>query len=405
LLLHALPAVLLLLVLGCVVLYDRLRPVLMAPGVAEADILGPRYNPRNLADARPRVGVSYTSDMRFGVVRLDQHDPNNQAGHKRLTFSEFGETNSTMVRINGFEYRFGDLKPDRDWVPGKRAVDLPAPYLGRQSSFRFAGDQVEVTQYIQIVPGQTNLLDTVLIYYRARNYGTVPRKVQIRLLLDTFIGDNDGVPFLVPGQSKLTRGVELKGSQVPEYLEAIENPNDPRNPGTIVRLGLRNLRWGKIEPRDPAEVVIGQRVSSLAWRPEFATISDDSCIALFWPEVEMEPRSEAQFAMTYGLSTLEISNDLGLSAPGAVMPEREFTVTAYVYRATKGQRVKLELPPEFRLAAGETAEKTIESDSERTQLFWRLRATREGEFTLQVQSERTRSRPVRVEVKSSGVFG
>ena len=404
-LVHALPALGLVLLLVSLVILDRLQPILNAPEIALTDLFGPRYDPKSLADPRPRVGVSYGSDMRFGIVRLDQNDPNNPSGFKRLTFSEFGQTNSTMVNINGFEYRFGDLKPQRDWVPGRKAVDLPSPYLGRHSTFRFSGDQVEVTQYIQIVPGQTNLLDTVLVYYRARNYGTIPRKVQIRLLLDTYIGTNDGVPFLIPGKSDLTRGVELKNSDVPEYLEVIENPEDAKDPGTIVRLGLRGLRWGQVEPLDPAEVVIAQKGNHLAWRPPFLPISTDSAVTIYWPEVELAPGKLAHFAITYGLGTLEISNDLGLSAPGFVLPEREFTVTAYVYKPSQGQTVSLELPPGMRLAEGESAVKTVPSTSQRVQLYWRVRPTREGEYLLQAQSQRMRSRPVRVVVKSTGVFG
>jgi len=404
-LVHALPALGLVMLLLSLVILDRLQPILNAPYIPVADLFGPRYDPKSLADPRPRVGISYAADMRFGIVRLDQNDPNNPSGFKRLTFSEFGQTNSTMVKINGFEYRFGDLKPQRDWVPGRKAVDLPSPYLGRHSTFRFSGDQVEVMQHLQIVPGQTNLLDTVLVYYRARNYGTIPRKVQIRLLLDTYIGSNDGVPFLIPGKSDLTRGAELKNSEVPEYLEVIENPENPKDPGTIVRLGLRGLRWGQVEPLEPAEVVIAQKGNHLAWRPPFQPITTDSAVTLYWPEVELAPGKLAHFAMTYGLGTLEISNDLGLSAPGFVLPEREFTVTAYVYKPSQGQTVSLELPPGLRWSAGESPVKTVEQSGQRVQLFWRVRALREGEYLLQAQSQRMRSPPVRIIVKSSGVFG
>jgi hypothetical protein len=284
-------------------------------------------------------------------------------------------------------------------------VDLPAPYIGKQSTFRFRDEEIDVTQYIQIVPGQANTLDTVLVYYRARNVGTVPRKVQIRLLLDTFIGDNDGVPFLVPGKSDLTKGAQLIGENVPEFLEAIENPNDPKNPGTIVRIGLKNLRWSKIDPQDPDEVIIGQMGNSGAWRPEFKDIRDDSAVTVYWPEVELEPKREVHFAMTYGLGALEVSNDLGLSAPGSAMPNREFTVTGYVYNAQAGQEVTLDLPAGLELAPGEKQVQTIGKASERAQVFWRVRATREGAYTLFANSERTRSKPVRILVKSSGVFG
>lgn len=402
---HAMPAILLVLALLSMAVYDRVKPALTAPVVGKSTILGPNYDPKSLADPKPRIGVSYSNMMQFGVVRLDQADPNNRSGHKRLTFNEFGETNSTMVRIGGYEYLFGLPVRGRDWAVNQKAVDLPAPYYGRQSTFRFIDDEVEVLQYIQIVPGQANTLDTVLVYYRARNVGTVPRKVQIRLLLDTFIGENDGAPFLVPGQSDLTKAAQLIGDKVPDFLEVIENPNDSKNPGTMVRIGLKNLRWGKIEPQDPDEVIIGQMGNSRAWRPDFKPISDDSAVTVYWPEVELQPKRDAHFAMTYGLGALEVSNDLGLSAPGSAMPQREFTVTGYVYKAKAGQEVTLDLPAGLELVPGQERVQTIGKASERAQVFWRVRATREGTFTLFANSERTRSKPVRVVVKSSGVFG
>lgn len=403
---HAMPAILLVVALVSVVLYDRLRPLLVASSTSSGtttQILGPRYDPNALVDKRPRVGVNYTSDGKFGVVRLDEGAPTNKAAWKRLTYSENGDTNSTMVKINGSEYRFGELNPGRDWVAGFKANDLKEPYYGRQSVFRFRNDDVDVTQYIQVVPGQTSALDTVLIYYRVRNMGTVPRKVEMRLLLDTFIGDNDGVPFLVPGKSEMVRLADLKDKEVPEYLEVIENPNDPKNPGTIVRLGLKGIRWGEVEPTEPGEVVIGQMGNARSWRPLDEKITNDSAVAVYWPEREVKPKEIKHYAITYGLGSLEVSNDLGITAPGSVMPNRDFTVTGYVYKAKKGQTVKLEVPAGMEIVDG--ADKTIAADSDRAQVFWTLRSKREGKYELNATTKGTQSKPLRIVVKSSSIFG
>jgi hypothetical protein len=338
------------------------------------------------------------------VVRLDEGDPKNKATWKRLTYAEDGSTNSTMVKINGREYRFGEVNPDRDWAHGVKAIDLKDPYRGRYSTFRFRGDDVDVMQYVQVVPGQTNALDTVLIYYRARNGGTVPRKVELRLLLDTFIGSNDGVPFLVPGQTKLVRMADLSGKDVPEYLEVIENPNDPKNPGTVVRLGLKGIRWGAIDPVEPSKVSIGQMDNNRAWDALSKEITDDSSVAIYWPEKEVRPGQTVHYAITYGLGALEVSNDLGITAPGSVMPNRSFTVTGYVYKAKKDQTVRLEVPSGLEVVDGE--EKTVAADAERAQVFWTVRAkVQKGTFDVHATSNGVRSKPVRVVVKLSGIFG
>ncbi|MGL4553329.1 MAG: hypothetical protein ACRC33_19355 [Gemmataceae bacterium] len=399
---HALPAVLLALALAALVLCDRIDTDAAAGTGPAAGILGPRYDPAGLADRRPRLGVRYTPEGKFGVVRLDESAPANRAAWKRLTFAEDGATNSTMVKINGREYRFGEVNPDREWAAGAKAIDLKAPYHGRQSVFRFRGDEVDVTQYVQLVPGPTNALDTLLVYYRVRNAGTAPRKVELRLLLDTFIGGNDGVPFLVPGKSEPVRSAELSGRDVPEYLEAIENPQDPKNPGTVVRLGLRNIRWADVDPVEPAEVVIGQMSNNRAWRALGKDITDDSSVAVYWPEKDVRPKEVVGYAITYGVGSLEVSNDLGLTAPGSVMPNREFTVTGYVYRAKAGQAVTLDVPAGLEVVGG--AEKEVAADGQ-ARVFWTVRAKREGSYEFSASSRGTRSKPVRVMVRASSIFG
>ena len=212
-----------------------------------AGIAGANYDPKQLASPKPRIGVQFTDENRFGVVMLDVDDPNNKGKWKKLTFEPDGKSNNTIVKIGSSEYKFGFKTPTNTWSPRRTPrAELPPPYKGTGwvSKMDFKSEQILVTQYIQIVPGQTMLLDTLLIYYTVYNYGTVPQNVAVRIMLDTYIGENDGVPFTVPGQKGfLTTHAEYKGSEIPDYLEVVENPDDPKNPGTIARLGLHGLQW------------------------------------------------------------------------------------------------------------------------------------------------------------------
>ena len=55
---------------------------------------------------------------------------------------------------------------------------------------------LSVTQTVEIIPSsQSNLLDTCLVHYRMKNEDTQSHHAGLRFLLDTYIGDNDGVPF------------------------------------------------------------------------------------------------------------------------------------------------------------------------------------------------------------------
>ena len=256
--LHAVPAVLLVLAVLGVVIADLSTD----RGKASADERfgqGPVYDPASLRDARPRIGVRFNADNRFGLVQLDAAHPDQRDRWKPLTAKEDGSTNNTVVRIGGSEYHYGDtLVSANTWAI--RRQELQKPYIGWVSEMDFTGEQVRVRQHVQIVPGATRELDTCLIYYVARNYGTLPRKLGLRVMLDTYIGNNDGVPFTVPGLPGFVRDkARLPNERIrtlPDYLEVVESPDNPSNPGTIARLGLRNLRWGPDELSEPDAVVI-----------------------------------------------------------------------------------------------------------------------------------------------------
>ncbi len=75
-----------------------------------------------------------------------------------------------------------------------------------------------------------------MIRYDLVNEDTEMHRVGLRFLLDTYIGNNDGVPFIVPGSEKLCNTQQSFPTKktVPDYIEALEN-DDPLNPGTVAR--------------------------------------------------------------------------------------------------------------------------------------------------------------------------
>src|SRR5437588_12816023 len=99
---------------------------------------------------------------------------------------------------------------------------------GQVAAMDFKREKVRITQHVEVVPGKSRLLDTCLIYYIIKNNDTQPRSVGLRVMLDTYIGDNDGVPFLVPGERDfLTTMHDYKTrAEAPPYLEAVENPEN-----------------------------------------------------------------------------------------------------------------------------------------------------------------------------------
>ncbi|MFO0926072.1 MAG: hypothetical protein U0736_03410 [Gemmataceae bacterium] len=402
---HAAPAVLLGLALLGVVAYDRIWPrkELAGPKGLPA-IAGPRYDPRNLKDGKPRVGVNFNDSERFGVVMVDPADPAERTRWTRLTAREDGGTNNVVVKIDGNEYLFGFETPNNRMIYRQRR--LPDPYLGYSSTMNFNAERVRVTQYVQVIPGPEGFLDTVLIYFTATNLATGPRRVAIRYMLDTYIGKNDGVPFTAPGtKGFVTTKADYEGGEVPDYLEAVEKPKDAKDPGTIARLGLRGIGWAGVEPIEPERVRICRYPNNpnMKWDWDPEPMGDDSCVAVYWPEKQLAPKETLHVAFTYGLGRLEISDQLALSAPAAVQPNREFVVTAYVYNAAKGQKVTLELPPELELI-GEAGQE-VEAAAERTQVFWKVKARREGTFQIEARSGGARARPITIQATTKSIFG
>src|SRR5262249_54022833 len=154
-----------------------------------------------------------------------------------------------------------------------------------------------------------------------KNQGDVPQKVGLRMMLDTFIGLNDGVPFTIPGRKgfvddKLDLVSNKKRDEIPDYLEVVEKPDDPNDPGTIARLGLRNINLPDAKLVDPSMVRICRFPGAYAkwdWEPEDMRIPEDeqnkqpkkdkkgkkkgepevkgdSCVVIYWPEETLEPK-------------------------------------------------------------------------------------------------------------------
>src|SRR5262249_6146349 len=107
---------------------------------------------------------------------------------------------------------------------------------------------IRVYQTVELVVGeQTRLIDTVLVHYTVENRSEAPHNTGLRIMLDTFIGANDGVPFTIPGQKNLvTTWKHFVGGDIPDYIQALENPN-LEDPGTIAYMGLKGFRLPGVE--------------------------------------------------------------------------------------------------------------------------------------------------------------
>jgi hypothetical protein len=372
--------------------------------------------------------IDFNDQRRFGLT------VKGEGAAKRLTFDPKGDTNNTIIRLNDPESTESDpyynlyfgREPPFKWVKGESLQVLVLSKenepRGWKSRMRFKND-LDISQYVLLVPSQSGALDTCLVYYEIKNISkSRTHKVGIRFLLDTYIGGNDGVPFTIPGPKKFANSKdEFLGAQVPDFVEAVEKPDDPKDPGTVARLVLKGVQVPEIGKLDEVNRLVlcrypGNQQANWAWPFEsMATPTaegiKDSCAVLYWDDKELASNGGTRYVgFTYGLGTLEGSSDevkaVALSVPGTAYVEAPFYVTAYVYGGTKGQKVRLSLPEGLDLLESEAVEKNVEETASRTAVFWKVRAVQPGIFEgIVAEWEKRKSKPAKVVVKKKSIFG
>jgi hypothetical protein len=422
--LHALPAAALALALAVVVLWDIKRPVNVADTAVQPGGVFRLFDPTMLRDAEPRIGVQFTEfNQRFGIVLLKEPDPENLEKKKRLTFDESGNSNNTCTYVDGAEYLFGKTPPG-SWVVDThrtllKHVAVPVPGSQGWKTVWQTPEGVRVTQTVMIVPGaQSLVLDTCLVEYVVENHSEIPHRVGLRVMLDTFIGTNDGVPFAIPGQPGLLTTMHKFGQkEIPDYIQALERPS-LKDPGTVAQIGLKlpgfRLRADDPDP-DPMESLLicrwpGNSEELWDWTPK--PMNDppdkkDSCVTMYWATERMSPHGKRSMVFTYGLGTLSSSSaQLALTVGGAFRPGGTFTVTAYVKSPQDGQRVRIELPPGLALVPGQELEQPVRRDpGGYSQVSWRVRADAAGRYPVRATSGSASAESMIQIHEGGGLFG
>jgi hypothetical protein len=448
---HLLPLLAVLLVLAGLLLHDLRLP--SRPFASDED----ERARQTLVDAAPLLELHFNDGppdspkspyvgktMMFGLSVRNPARP----GGKRLLYERLGRTNNTCVRIDGCDYLFGH---DNVFAPSpgqrieeragvSRWIELRSPLgddaSGRQregakSIWEVVGPRdrpcrVQVTQLVEIIPGpQSGRLDTCLIRYTLHNLDPVPHDVGIRFLLDTYIGENDGVPFTIPGKPGLCSTKQSFDSpgEVPDYIEALEK-DSLLSPGTVAHLQFRVP--GSLEP--PSRVLLGgypdaplrdlpdlgyQLANSwlTPWEVPFVRIRElverqgelkpkgrkqlpDSAVTIFWNVRTLEPAQRRQVGFTYGLGSFasaESEGKLLLTLGGRTVRDGEFTLTALRSSPLVAEKLTLVLPEgdpfELLTPAEQEVPAVVEGSSRPiSTVTWRLRARGTGRWTLVVRS-------------------
>ncbi|HBI43648.1 MAG TPA: hypothetical protein DDY78_12485 [Planctomycetales bacterium] len=387
------------------------------------------------------VPAIWEPSMRFGLTMTGEADPLWRGAVKRLTFSEKGLTNNTCIKLDNDELLFGETGTRTQageridafrgrWKElegdlGNAAAG--APRRGKRSVWSYSDEQIDVTQTVELVPGpQSGRLDTCIVRYRIDNRDLRPHTVGLRFLLDTFIGANDGVPFLIPGRNQLCdTHLDVQGNLVPLYIQACES-DDLAHPGTIARIQF--VLGSALAP--PDRVTLGAwpnadlahkmrdrrcRQQETLWEVPVYDISllHDSAVVMYWNPKQVLPGASREMAFTYGLGDVaagEGGGKLGLSVGGSFTPGGELSVTAYVNNPAPGQTVTLTLPDGFQLADGNSLTRPapaldFPSASRQSPVTWTVKAGRPGDYTIKAESSNGAVQSKKVTIKSRSPFG
>lgn len=366
------------------------------------------------------TGPDYNDTMMFAVHRVF---PDKKT--IKLNWYENGKGNSTVIKIDGQDKTFGFTPDDGIWAPGNEKGKKVGQYGGMERTFDIKG--VYITQSVTIEPGDAEEtegkfkrpLNTCLVRYKIHNRDSKNlHSVGIRVLMDTCIGRRDDVPFLLPGVKELvTTNKEFKGSQVPDFIQVVENPTDMDNPGTVLQLNLRVGDKGQYEmpsrflmTRYPLKNNPDLKVLR-KWEVPLADMDDDSCVVIYWDVKDLGPNDKREVAFTYGLGDrTKGANLISLTVGGAKHVNGEMSVVALI-SDRDAKTVTLDLPDGLRLVDPKTKTQTIDRPREKdgrvvpTPVTWRVIASKEGRHNVTATTDTNKSQSRRVTITTKSLFG
>lgn len=286
-------------------------------------------------------------------------------------------TSFTTIRIDGQNYKFGS---DKGLFKGLKKENNKIKCI-------WLVKNIEVTQSLMFVNSPTTgNKDTVELLYKVINKDYRLHKIGLRVMLDTYLGKEDGAPFRIPGIGEVTTETLLDGDLIPEYWYAYDDLVD----STIRAQGI--LKWDVPLQLQPDKVVYaswlrfdqhlwdfsikkGRNFSRTALGPK------DSAVAIYWDTEKFNPNESFTAKTYYGIYGASIYKgevlNVSLSGP-AFVPEDIFIITADIQNSSPNKinnvKAKLILPEGLTLSLGETSHKFIGTmkSKEIKQAVWQI---------------------------------
>jgi hypothetical protein len=287
--------------------------------------------------------------------------------------------------------------------------------------------KIRVTQSLEIIVGeQTRLYDTVLVKYRIENGDDKEHVVGLRIMVDTFIGSNDGVPFFIPPAekqpAKWVDKMEVTRT-IPQFIHALESADLSDKTNTVALFGL------KVKGSEPIEKLVicrwpqnsearwGGGNGPGQWKYEPMDLNPnakDSCVVLYWAQTKIKPGETRELAFTYGLGRILGDGNAGavgqggkmrlFTSPG-VVNDKPFIIVAYI-KGNANQKVTLKLPAALTLAEGEKADQATPQPTGEgySQVTWRVKGAKPGKYTIEAEAPGIGNAKEIVELRPTSLF-
>jgi hypothetical protein len=415
-------------ILGLCLFVLIVRDVFFAPAKSSA---GGKGEDTGEIDPRPYVMVKfdegrldkdYTDSMNFAVHKISPDDKS--AASVKLNYYVNGAGNSIVAMIDNKEAIFGAVPGSGKWAKGFETggehVRRDQGPGGKKRTFDFTSSGIFITQTVTVEPGDPvpgadgeyrRLLNMCLVRYKIQNKDRGDHKVGLRVLMDTCIGDNDGVPFTLPGVKELvSTSKDFRGAEVPDFIQVLEKPNLEK-PGIVLQMNLRISK--EFEP--PSRFLLtrypGKEDKQFTkWDVPIKDFEDDSSVVMYWEPRTLKKGETREVGFTYGVGNITGNNKLAVTVGGSMQVGGELTVVALVAdqaakKATLNLKDGLELIDPRTKTQDVPPTRPDETGQVRpSPVTWRVRASSAGRQDINVTTDNGLSQARRVTITLKSLF-
>lgn len=307
--------------------------------------------------------ITHIGSGRF-IIKTTEGNPELDFDNNSLLLCEkYPPTSFTTIQIDDKNYIFGGRHGEFEQVPIRSSQGITCIW---------SANNIHITQELKFINNPiTQNMDTVEISYKIWNRGSKTHRIGFRIVLDTFLGKQDGAVFQIPGIGQVTTEKSLSSSMIPKYWYSCDDLTSPRvcaqgilkirnflSPDKVILAGyhrFKNHLWN-------FPVKEGRSLRKLLFYP------NDSAMGIYWKPRKINPKANIAFKTHYGsyASTATNNKIFGLFLGGATVTLGEsFILNADIQNITpykiKKAKAQIILPNGLQLLDKEKTEKEIGS--------------------------------------------